>query len=234
MEDVSFMFFAIPAIFFFLCLFVTSIFYGLLCGYFKNQDPTKPLPDDVIRVVITQNDIVTPGVAGKPGIKKSTEARICDIISRQGISADLEQLSAHFKQEVEAEAEIEEMDDKDQTGEGITSHCNKETEKLHPLELQESVQFGKCPRKTTKIMFAITALYVISLAPFVGLRLYGKLVTDVMDQHQDRIAMYNTALLFLNYLFFISNAVKPFLYFIIDSSFRQDCYNLMNFACIRG
>ncbi|XP_064628810.1 uncharacterized protein LOC135488228 [Lineus longissimus] len=234
LEDVSFMFFAILAIFFFICLLVTSVFYGLLCRYFMVQDPMKMLTDEVIRVVITQNETITPGVAGKPGIKKSTEARICDAISRQGGSADLEQLSVQFKEELEGGPEIEELDEKDQGGEANTSGCNKETEKLHPPEQQEGMQFGKCPRTTTKIMFAITILYVITLAPFIGLRLYGKLMTDAMDQHKDRIAMYNTALLFLNYLFFLSNTIKPFLYFLIDSSFRQDCYDLFSCTCIRG
>ena len=82
--------------------------------------------------------------------------------------------------------------------------------------------------KAAKILFLVTAVFLLSWLPFFTLRLmYTVGILSPVGRSQFREVLEH----FLNHCFYVNNAANPLIYSVINANFRQECRKLLKRLC---
>lgn len=82
--------------------------------------------------------------------------------------------------------------------------------------------------KAAKMLFLVTAVYLLSWLPFFILRV---LHTSGIQSWTNRPAPLKVLEHFLNHCFYINNAANPIIYSVINKNFRLDCWKILKRLC---
>ena len=82
--------------------------------------------------------------------------------------------------------------------------------------------------KAAKMLFLVTAVFLISWLPFFIIRIYA---TVNPQNWNDLSSSRKVAEHFLCHCFYINNAVNPVIYSVINKNFRKECLSLLKRHC---
>ena len=109
----------------------------------------------------------------------------------------------------------------------IVSHANA-TDKSGQIQRLDRTKKLSSGLKAAKILFLVTAVFVLSWLPFFSLRLmYAVGILSPVDRSPHRQVLEH----FLNHCFYINNAANPLIYSMINQNFRLECWNRLKRLC---
>ena len=110
------------------------------------------------------------------------------------------------------------------TKSAVTLCCNSTNSDIR-LNRTKNLSSGL---KAAKILFLVTAVFLISWLPFFILRVCYTIDKSYWNDYSPARKVIEH---FLNHCFYINNAINPVIYSVINKNFRQECMKLFTRAC---